>query len=124
MPRRKNGGGGPPPPRNPRGHSDHLGHERDQDVTAQRQGRRPDAVDPSLIPRVQMSGPLLEEEWSRVRLTVLSSDEDRTLVLFSSSDELTELQRKLDAYGRACSPIKIEVDGVLRCFGEAKHDEA
>ncbi len=51
-----------------------------------------------------MSGPLLEEEWNRVGLTVLSSDEDRTLVLFSSSDELTEFQRKLDAYGQGVQP--------------------
>lgn len=104
LPRRKNGGGGPPPQRNPRGHSDRLGQELDQAVAAQRQRRRPDAVDPSLILRVQMSGPLLEEEWNRVGLTVLSSDEDRTLVLFSSSDELTEFQRKLDAYGQGVQP--------------------
>jgi hypothetical protein len=104
MPRRKNGGGGPPPQRNPRGHSERLGQELEQAVTAQRQRRRPDAVDPSLILRVQMSGPLLEEEWNRVGLTVLSSDEDRTLVLFSSSDELTEFQRKLDAYGQGVQP--------------------
>lgn len=104
MPRRKNGGGGPPPQRNPRGHSERLGQELEQAVTAQRQRRRPDAVDPSLILRVQMSRPLLEEEWNRVGLTVLSSDEDRTLVLFSSSDELTEFQRKLDAYGQGVQP--------------------
>lgn len=104
MPRRKNGGGGPPPQRNPRGHSERLGQELEQAVTAQRQRRRPDAVDPSLILRVQMSGPLLEEEWNRVGLTVLSSDEDRTLVLFSSSDELTEFQRKLNAYGQGVQP--------------------
>lgn len=104
MPRRKNGGGGPPPQRDPRSHSDRLGQELDQAVTAQRQRRRPDAVDPSLILRVQMSGPLLEEEWNRVGLTVLSSDEDRMLVLFSSSDDLADFQRKLDAYGQGVQP--------------------
>ena len=46
-----------------------------------------------------MSGPLLEEEWAKVGLTVLSSDEDRSLVLFSSSDELADFRRKLEAYG-------------------------
>lgn len=104
LPRRKNGSGGPPPQRNPRGHSDRLGQELGQAVAAQRQRRRPDVVDPSLILRVQMSGPLLEEEWNRVGLTVLSSDEDRTLVLFSSNDELTKFQQKLDAYGRGVQP--------------------
>ncbi len=47
-----------------------------------------------------MSGALLEEEWANVGLTVLSSDEDRTLVLFSSSEELGEFRRKLNAYGQ------------------------
>lgn len=99
MPRRKTGGGGPPPQRNPAGHSQRLGQELDQAVTIQQRRRRPDAVDPALILRVQMSGPLLEEEWNRVGLTVLSSDEDRSLVLFSSSDELAEFRRKLAAFG-------------------------
>lgn len=46
-----------------------------------------------------MTGPLLEEEWAKVGLTILSSDEDRSLVLFSSSDELADFRRKLQAYG-------------------------
>lgn len=100
LPRRKTGGGGPPPTREPGGHSGRLKDQLDQAIAAQKQRRRPDAVDPSLILRVQMSGPLLEDEWRKVGLTVLSSDEDRTLVLFSSSDELTAFRRKLEAYGR------------------------
>lgn len=99
MPRRKTGGGGPPPPRDPGGHSRRLAAELDHAVTVQRQRRRPDAVNPALILRVQMSGPLLEEEWAKVGLTILSSDEDRSLVLFGSSDELADFRRKLDAYG-------------------------
>lgn len=100
LPRRKVGGGGPPPTRNAGAHSGRLRQELDQAVTAQQQRRRADTVDPALILRVQMSGPLLEEEWNRVGLTVLSSDDDRTLVLFSSSDELTEFREKLAAFGR------------------------
>lgn len=99
MPRRKTGGGGPPPMREPGGHSRRLGTELDQAVAEQRQRRRPDAVDPALILRVNMSGPLLEEEWAKVGLTVLSSDEDRSLVLFASSEELTDFRRKLATYG-------------------------
>ncbi|MBU8875501.1 S8 family peptidase [Reyranella sp. MMS21-HV4-11] len=54
-----------------------------------------------------MSGPLLEEEWNKVGLTLLSSDEDRTLVLFSSSDELAEFRRKLTAFGDGAPPGQI-----------------
>lgn len=99
MPRRKTGGGGPPPAREPGGHSRRLTTELDQAVAVQRQRRRPDTVNPSLILRVQMSGPMLEEEWAKVGLTVLSSDEDRSLVLFASTDELTDFRRKLEAFG-------------------------
>lgn len=104
LPRRKTGGGGPPPHRNPGGHSQRLGQELDTAVAVQQRRRRADAVDPALILRVQMSGPLLEEEWNKVGLTLLSSDEDRSLVLFSSSDELTEFRRKLAAFG-AGTPV-------------------
>lgn len=100
LPRRKTGGGGPPPDRNPGGHSQRLNAELDSAIASQRRRRRPDAVDPGLILRVQMTGALQEDEWAKVGLTVLSSDEDRTLVLFSSSDELEEFRAKLAAYGR------------------------
>ncbi|WP_259665741.1 S8 family peptidase [Rhizobium binae] len=99
LPRRKTGGGGAPPARNAGGHSQRLSEELDAAVTVQQRRRRADAIDPALILRVQMSGPLLEEEWNRVGLTLLSSDEDRSLVLFSSSDELTEFRRKIAAFG-------------------------
>lgn len=104
MPRRKTGGGGPPPERNPGGHSQRLGQELDQAVSVQQRRRRADAIDPALILRVQMTGSLLEEEWNRVGLTVLSVDEDRTLVLFSSSDELADFRRKLATFGEGPPP--------------------
>ncbi len=99
LPRRKTGGGRPPPARESRVHSRKLITELDQAVVDQRQRRRPNAVNPALILRVQMSGPLLEEEWAKVGLTVLSSDEDRSLVLFASNDDLEDFRRKLEAYG-------------------------
>lgn len=104
LPRRKTGGGGPPPARNAGGHSRRLGDELDGAIAAQQRRRRPDAVDPSLILRVEMNAALLEDEWNKVGLTVLSSDEDRTMVLFASSDELDEFRTKLEAYGRGVQP--------------------
>lgn len=83
----------------PSNHSQRLSHELDVAVAIQQRRRRADAIDPALILRVQMSGPLLEEEWNKVGLTLLSSDEDRSLVLFSSSDELAEFRRKIAAFG-------------------------
>ncbi|MCA1322880.1 S8 family peptidase [Herbaspirillum sp. alder98] len=45
-----------------------------------------------------MTGALLESDWEHLGLTVVSSDEDRTLVLFSSSDDMAEFRRRLEAY--------------------------
>lgn len=51
-----------------------------------------------------MSGALLEEDWNQLGLTVLSSDEDRTLVLFSSTDDLAQFRERLAAYARGTPP--------------------
>jgi Subtilase family len=45
-----------------------------------------------------MSGALLESDWERAGLTVLSSDEDRTLILFASDAELREFRRRVESY--------------------------
>ena len=96
--RRKHGGGGPPPPRDRDQHTTKLRDELDTATQEQRRRRKPEFVDPSLILRVQMTGALLEEEWERLGLTVLSSDADRTLVLFASSEDMRDFRARLDAY--------------------------
>src|ERR1051326_3470719 len=96
--RRKQGRGGPPPARDRGQHSTKLRDELDAATQEKRRRRKPEFVDPSLILRVQMTGALLEEEWERLGLTVLSSDADRTLVLFASNEEMQELRARLDAY--------------------------
>lgn len=98
--RRKTGGGGRLPDRDPARHTERLRAELDEAVATQQQRRHPDYVNPSLILRVQMTGALLEEEWERVGLTVLSSDADRTLVLFASTDDMVEFRQRLDAYSQ------------------------
>jgi hypothetical protein len=96
--RRKPGGGGPPPPRDLAVHTTKLRTELDAAVETQRRRRKPEFVDPSLILRVQMTGALLEEQWEQLGLTVLSSDADRTLILFASNDDMRDFRARLDAY--------------------------
>ncbi|MBW8857606.1 MAG: hypothetical protein JF604_25510, partial [Bradyrhizobium sp.] len=96
--RRKHGGGGPPPARDRDQHTTKLRDELDATTQEQRGRRKPEFVDPSLILRVQMTGTLLEEEWERLGLTVLSSDVDRTLVLLTSSEGMQDFRARLDAY--------------------------
>src|SRR3954451_645161 len=96
--RKKHGGGGPPPARDLVTHTTKLRDELDAAIEVQQQRRKPEFVDPSLILRVQMTGPPMEEDWERLGLTVLSSDADRTLVLFASREDMTEFRDRLDAY--------------------------
>jgi len=102
--RRKNGGGGPPPQREREQHTTKLRGELDAATAEQRGRRKPEFVDPALILRVQMTGAAMEEDWERVGLSVLSSDADRTLVLFASNEDMQEFRARLDAYQRGAPP--------------------
>lgn len=98
--RRKGPGFGRPSTKEPGAHSRALSSQLNETVEVQR-GRRPPAfVDPSLILRVRMTANLHEPEWEQLGLTVVSNDADRTLVLFSTRDDLTAFQDKIAAYGR------------------------
>ncbi len=95
--RRKTGRPGPKPARGG-GHGTVVRTEVDDAVQTQRQQRPPEFVDPSLILKVEMTGMSMEDDWEGVGLRLLSSDDDNTLVLFSSNEELTDFRRKLAAY--------------------------
>lgn len=97
MPRRKTGRAPSPPTRDP-GYGTRVRRDVDRAVAEQRRQRPAEFVDPSLILRVRMHGIPMEDDWGALGLTLLSSDDDHTLVLFSSSDELTEFRERLDAY--------------------------
>ena len=102
--RRKHGGGNGAPARDPGAHSRKLRTEPDAAVVEQRRRRRPEFVDPSLILRVRMKGMTLEEDWERLGLSLLASDEDKTLILFASNGDLQEFRVRLDAYSRGTPP--------------------
>ena len=87
----------------PKSHSDKLSGELDGAIAEQQKRRKPDYIDPSLILRVRMDGYEHEVDWEGAGLTVLSTDVDRTLVLFSSTDDLADFRRKLAEYG---GPLK------------------
>jgi hypothetical protein len=105
MERRKSGGGRAPD-RDAPVHAGRIRNELNAAVETQQRRRRPDAIDPALILRVQMAAALQEPEWEKIGLTVLSTDEDRTLVLFSSSDDLREFRERLEAFSQGPEPGK------------------
>lgn len=55
-------------------------------------------VDPSLLLRVQVDGHIAESDWERLGLLVVSSDADRTVLLFSSTGDLTEFMDRLSKF--------------------------
>ena len=98
--RRKRPGGGGAPARDPSHHSGRLEAELTAAVEEQQRRRQPEFVDPSLILRVRMNGMTLEEDWERLGLTVLATDDDKTLVLFASENDLRGFRERLAAYAR------------------------
>lgn len=95
--RRKTGGGGPPPKRDG-GHGGRLKFDIEAAVTTQQAARPAAFVDPSLLLRVRLEGHVAEDEWDKLGLSVVSSDEDRTVLLFSSSGDVTAFLSRLDAF--------------------------
>lgn len=81
-----------------RAHSGALEQQLLDSINHQRRRRKPGFVDPSLILRVRMSGALQEADWEHLGLVVLASDPDKTLVLFSSSEDMSDFRNKLRAY--------------------------
>ncbi len=104
--RRKRPGFGASVARDPGAHSQDLQRQLDEVVQRQRAAKPRSTVDPSLILRVTMTGSLLEEDWEKLGLVVLSTDADKTLVLFSSTDEMTSFRQRLSAYGGGTAPGK------------------
>jgi hypothetical protein len=51
-----------------------------------------------------MDGMTLEEDWENLGLTVLASDDDKTLVLFASGEDMEAFRQRLDAYARGTPP--------------------
>ncbi|AMB74470.1 S8 family peptidase [Pantoea ananatis] len=99
--RRKKPGFGSAPNRNNQQritHGTSLISQLDSTVTYIRSNRRAGNIDPSLIMKVKYEGSAADEDWERLGLHVLSHDEDKTLVLFSSNDSLLSLKERITAY--------------------------
>lgn len=105
--RRKRKGGVPTIKRDLDGrrrHSTLVETQLNNAIAIQRDRRKPQFVDPSLILRVRMTGGIQENEWERLGLSLLSSDPDKTLVLFSSDEDLNDFRMKLHAYASEVPP--------------------
>lgn len=99
--RRKKPGFGSAPNRSNQQRATHgtsLINQIDSAVAYIRSKRRPGNIDPSLVMKVKYEGSAADEDWERLGLHVLSHDEDKTLVLFSSNDSLQSLKERINSY--------------------------
>lgn len=97
---RRKTGFGRPPSRNHVQHGTYLSSTLDY-VIQEFRSRQPFAgVNPNLILRIKLnaSSSVDEDTWGRCGLTLLSADQDKTLVLFSSDMDLTDFKRRLNDY--------------------------
>jgi len=97
---RKKTGFGRPPTREHHAHGQVLRSQIDTVLTDYRSRPRPSGIDPSLILRIQLNpqAGVNEEMWERCGLTLLSVDENKTLILFSSDANLSDFKRRLSEY--------------------------
>ncbi len=99
-PRKKRSGYGGIPDREHGKHGRELSDQIEQVLNEFRTQLRPAIIDPSLILRVQLDPKtkIPEDVWRRCGIVLLSVDENNTLVLFSSDNELTEFKKRLSMY--------------------------
>lgn len=99
LPRRR-GRFGFVPDRSFRRHGSQLKGQVDGVLDSYRRQARPPGITPRLILRIQLDSrsTVDEKTWERAGLTLLSADENRTLILFSSDEALTEFTERLDLY--------------------------
>ncbi|MCG6205351.1 S8 family peptidase [Rhodopseudomonas sp. HC1] len=55
-------------------------------------------VNPALILKVVTTGLVSEDEWSKLDLTVLAIEPDKTIVLFADDAELTKFKERIESY--------------------------
>src|SRR3990172_6744763 len=97
---RKRTGFGRPPVKDYRHHGPLLGTQLENVLQQFRIRRPPAGINPDLILRVQLDprSAVSEEDWERCGLSLLSIDENRTLILFSSDEDLLQFRQRLEEY--------------------------
>jgi hypothetical protein len=97
---RKRTGYGRPPAREHDTHGEILRGQIETVLSEYKRRRRPLGIDPNLILRIQLNpkAGVDEETWERCGLTLLSVDENKTFILFSSDADLSDFKRRLSEY--------------------------
>jgi hypothetical protein len=96
--RRKRPGFGQPSGREPKSHGTKIQSEVQEVLQGFRAKPKIGDVDPALILKIETSGNISEEEWTKLGLTVLANEPGQTLILFADDVELIDFQQRVTAY--------------------------
>jgi len=98
--RRKKPGYGSRPARDYVAHTDLVRNAVEEVIAHRQQQIAAGEINPSLIVRIRTVGVIPNEEWERIGLVVLGTNDDQSVILFSSDNDLQEFQRRLNEYAR------------------------
>jgi hypothetical protein len=84
--------------RNAQQHGAGLQHRIETIVAAQQAKPKVADIDPALILKVLTTGGIAEETWAALGLTLLSDEDNKSVVLFANDAELTEFKRRVEEY--------------------------
>jgi hypothetical protein len=96
--RRKRGGFPQSEKREHHSHGPKIQAELNNVVEGQKKRPKIADIDPAFILKVTTSGPVSEEDWARLGLTVLAIEPDRTIILFADDVELQAFKERVTAY--------------------------
>jgi subtilisin family serine protease len=112
--RKKHGGGSNVKRASPAGHAAQLTADADEVSRVQRRVRRPAGVTPTLIFKLRLhpSADLDEDMLGRFGLTLIARDEDKTLVVFASDEDLKVFRDRVNTYGSLDGPKYGEIGNI------------
>lgn len=112
--RRKHGTGRPVERDDVAGHAARLESDALAVTNVARRRPRPRDIDPSLIFRLRVhpSANLTDLDVDRLGLQILARDENKTLVVFASDEELAEFRRRAATYGSPTGYKYAEMGGI------------
>lgn len=96
--RRKRSGFPQSSDREHRTHGPKIQTELDSVIQSQKKRPKIAEIDPAFILKVVTAGPISEEDWARLGLTVLAIEPDSTIILFADDAELQAFKERLMAY--------------------------
>lgn len=110
-------------PRDAKQHGAGL-QQKIETIVVEQKARPPIAdINPALILKIQTTGGIGEDVWSALGMTLLSDEDNKSVVLFASDTELKEFRRRVEVYQKdppegQKNPAYAALVGAIESIGE------